>query len=338
MRINGFLRALRLSRLAGIGLIVAALALPSFAAPEARAADDYPNRPVHIILAYGPGGVSDIIGRILASHLQKTFGQRFLVENNPGAGGAVAVKKALSGDHEGYTILNSGNAATIRKTTMPNLPFDEDRDFDAVSPIATFDIVMVAKPGSKFKSVKEVIAYAKANPGKLNIGTVSVGSTQNLSAELLRTEADIKATIIPYKNSPQLMGAVAGGEVDVAMEIVAGAKNAIKSGQVVPLGTTGAKRSEVLEGVPTFEESGVKPFVVGSWNSYVTPKGTPPAVIKKLNTEIQRILHLPEVKKQMISYGMEPFYGGPETVTERYKADVAKWHDVVIKAGIPIKK
>jgi tripartite-type tricarboxylate transporter receptor subunit TctC len=338
MSIKSLLGTVRLSRIAAIGLVFAVLALASGVTQTAHAASDYPNRPVHIILAYGPGGVSDIIARILASHLEKTFGQRFLVENNPGAAGAVATQKALSGDRQGYTILNSGNAATIRKTTMPNLPFDVERDFDSVSPIATFDMVMVTKPASTLKTVKDVIAFAKANPGKLNIGTVSVGSTQNLSAVLFRKEADIKATIIPFKKSPELMGATSRGEVDIAMETIAGAQNAIKAGQVVPIATTGAHRSEALPKVPTVEESGIKPFVVGSWNSYVVPKGVPVDVIKKLNTEIQRILHLPDVKKKMVDYGMEPFYGGPEAVDARYKEDVAKWHNVILEAGIPIKK
>ena len=338
MRIKGILRTLRLSPIAGIGVAVAALVLASGATQYARAAGDYPNRPVHIILAYGPGGVSDIIARILASHLEKTFGQRFLVENNPGAAGAVAAKKAMSGDREGYTLLNSGNAATIRKTTMPNLPFDVDRDFVPVTPIATFDMVMVTKPESKLKTVKDVIDFAKANPGTMNIGTVSVGSTQNLSAILFRKETGIKATIVPFKKSPQLMGAVARGEVDIAMETIAGARNAIKAGQVRPIATSGAKRSDALPKIPTIEESGIKPFVVGSWNSYVVLKGTPEDVIKKLNTAIQKILHMPDVKAKMIGYGMEPFYGGPGTVLERYHDDVAKWHKVVLEAGIPIKK
>lgn len=338
MRSKGIIGELQRRRFVGLGMAAAAFMLASATVQQARAADAYPNRPVRIILAYGPGGVSDIISRILASHLQKKFGVRFLVENDPGAAGAVAAKKAMSGDREGYTLLNSGNAATIRKTTMPNLPFDVERDFTSVSPIAKFDMVMVAKPGSQFKSAKDVISYAKANPGKLNIGTVSVGSTQNLAAILLRKIADIKATIIPYKKSPQLMGAVASGEVDVAIEIIAGARNAIKAGQVIPLATSGETPSEALPGVPTFESQGIKPYVVQSWNSYVTLKGTPPDRIKKLNTAIQAILHLPEVKKQMISYGMEPFYGGPEAADERTKVDIVKWRKIILDAGIPIKK
>ena len=338
MTIGSFQRALRLPRLSIVGLAIAAFTLGSLTAPVARAADDYPNRPVRIILAYGPGGVSDIVSRLLAEHLQKIFGQRFLVENDPGAAGAVATKKALSGDHEGYTLLNIGNAGTIRRTTMPNLPFDEGKDFTPVSPIAQFGLVIVTKPGSKLKTVKDVIDYAKAHPGALNVGTVSVGSTQNLSAQLFKSVADIKATIIPFKKSPEVMGAVARGEVDIGMEIIAGAKNAIKAGQVVPIATTGADRSEVLPKVPTVEEEGLKPFVVTSWNAYAAPNGVPAAVVQKLNHAIQSVLKMPEVKEKMLSFGMEPYYGGPEVVSERFKEDTAKWRKVVLEAGIPIKK
>jgi len=338
MKISSFSQGFCRRRLGGIGIAVAALTLSFVATQDAHAQGDFPNRPVRIILAYGPGGVSDIVSRLLAEHLQKSMGQRFLVENAPGAAGAVATKKALSGDHEGYTLLNYGNAGTIRRTTMPNLPFDMVKDLDPISPIAQFSMVLVTKPGSKLKTVKDIVSAAKAKPGTMNIGTVAVGSTQNLAALLFKEVADIKASVIPFKNSPELMGAVARGEVDFAVEIVAGARNAIKAGQVVPIATTNEKRSAVLPDVPTVEESGVKPYVVISWNAYAAPKGVPAGVVKRLNSEIQRALKLPEVKAKMLAFGMEPFYGGPEVVAARIENDTLRWRKIIQAAGIPIKK
>jgi tripartite-type tricarboxylate transporter receptor subunit TctC len=302
------------------------------------AQDNYPNRPVRIILPFGTGGVSDIAARLLAEQLSETMGQRFLVENVPGAGGAAATQLAFQGDQEGYTLLNMGNSATIRRTLMPNIKPDQIDDFQPVAPVAEFGLVIVTAPSSEIKTVQDLVAKAKAAPGAVNIGSVAVGSTQHLTALLFETVAGIDVTVVPYQNSPELMGAVARGEVDAGFEISAGAVNSIKNKQVDLIATTRSKRSAVFPDVPTVEESGVAPFDVASWNSYVTTKGVPEPVVKKLNTEIQRILTLPEVREKMLSYGIEPFEGGPEAVTARIETDVAKWRDVIEKAGVPVQQ
>lgn len=327
-----------LSRWRPWGLATAALAFTVMASMPnvGMAQDDYPNRPVTIVLPFGAGGVSDITARLLAEHLEKSLGQRFLVANAPGSDGAVATQKAFSADDKGYTLLNMGNSATIRRTLTPMATPDQIDDFEPVTPVAEFGLVIVTAPNSDIKTVQELIAKAKANPNTVNIGSVAVGSTQNLTAELFATVADIEVAIIPYKNSPELMGAVARGEVDAAFEITAGALNAIRNDQVKVIATTMSRHSAVFPDTPTVEESGVKPFNISSWNSYVARNGIPADRVKKLNTEIQRIMKLPEVREKMLSFGIEPFEGGPEAVDQRIEADIAKWRKVIQDAGMPM--
>lgn len=318
-----------------IGSVTVLLMLVSFGGQASAA---FPEKPVRIVLAFGTGGVSDIVSRLLAKHLEEKFGVRFIVDNKPGANGTKAAQSVLSSDNQGYTLLNTGNTGTIRETLYPNLPYNQLKDFEPVTPIATFDLALVTAPNSDIKSVQDLIKKAKANPGTVTIGSVAVGSTQNLSANLFIAVTGIDATVVPFKKTPESMAGVARGEVDVAFEIIAGAKNPIKSGQVKLLATTGAQRSKVFPDAPTVEESGVRPFVVGSWNAYSAPNGIPASHAKILSDEIQRIMRKPEVAETMISYGIEPFYGDAETVRERQKVDVAKWAKIIKDAGIPIKK
>lgn len=337
MNINRYLRLSWRSWLMATGLAVAALSITIAPVQKAEAADDYPNRPVTIFLPFGTGGVSDIVARLVAEHLSTAFGQRFLVENHPGADGAVGAQIAIRAGNKGYSLFNLGNAVTIRRTTRPDIPDDVER-FEPVSPIAQFGLVIVTHPNSQFKTVQDIVSYAKANPGTMNIGSVSRGSTQNLAAELFKTVADIKATIVPFKRSTDVMGAVARKEVDIAFDMIAAAKSEITAGQIKPVATTQAKRSRIFPDVPTVEEGGVKPYDVSSWNCYTAPKGVPQPVVAKLNRELQRILALPDVQKRMLSFGIEPYIGGPELVSERFEKDSAKWRKVILDAGIPIKK
>jgi tripartite-type tricarboxylate transporter receptor subunit TctC len=316
---------------------MAVAALAGLCGP-AMAQSNYPTRPVTIILPFGTGGVSDIAARLISEKLEDSLGQRFLIDNQPGANSAVATQKAFKGDKEGYTLLNMGNAATIRRTLMPNQRPDPISDFQPISPVAEFGLVLVAAPQSGIESVQDLVKKAKANPGTINIGSVAVGSTQHLSSLLFATVAGIKVEIVTYNSTPELMGAVARGEVDAALEIVSGAMSPIKTKQVKLIATTRSKRSPVYPDTPTVEESGVAPFDVSSWNSYVAPKGVPNQVVQKLNAEIQRIIDQPEVREKMLSFGMEPFHGGPDAVSKRNGSDIAKWEAVIKAAGMPIEQ
>jgi len=319
----------------GAGMLMAGAALAG--ALPARAADAWPSKPVHIVLAYGTGGVSDLTARLLAERLSETFGQRFLVENKPGAGGTVAAQTAQEGGPDGYWLLNVGASGPIKETLMPNLPVDQVKDFTPVAPISDFGLVIVGNPQAKQKTLAELVEWAKANPGDLNIGTVSVGSTQYLAAKLFTSVAGIEATVIPFKATPDLMGGVQRGEVDIAVEIVAGAKSAIDAKQVTLLATTMAKRSRLYPDVPTVEESGVTPYDVSSWNAYSAPKGVPQEVVSKLQDAIQAIIADPEMQEKLLGLGAEPWVGIAADVTERQDRETVQWRKVIKDAGVPIE-
>ena len=317
------------------GLVGVAVAL---SAGAVQAQEDFPTRPVSIVLPFGTGGVSDIAARLLSEKLEETFGQRFLVENVPGANGLTATQQVLQAGNDGYTLLNMGNSATIRRPLAPNDQPSQIDDFEPVTPVAEFGLVVVTGPDSGYETLEDLVAAAKENPNTINIGSVAAGSTQNLTALLFSSVAEIEASVIPYNSSPELMGAVARGEVDIAFEIVAGAMSAIDNEQVRLLATTMADGSRVFPGTPTVEDAGVTPFDVSSWNSYVAPNGVPAEIVAELNAEIQRIIQDPEVQEEMLSFGLEPFIGGPEAVDERIEADVAKWRAVIEDAGLPIQQ
>lgn len=318
------------------GLLAGLAAITAFGAGPAMADDAYPERPVRIVLHFGPGGVADITSRTIAEHLFEKFGQRFVVENLPGGAGAVAQQSVLNAGADAYTLAIIGNAGAIRRTLLPNQRIDEGRDFDPVSLLAEFQMVLVTSPGSELKTVQDVIDYARAHPGDMNIGSVSVGTTQNLAAELFKTVADIDAFVIPYKSSPDLMAAVQRGDADVAIEMIAAAKVAIESEQVRGIAVSGAERSANFPDLPTIEEAGVKPYVVASWNAFAAPAGSPPERLEKLNAAISEILAMPEVKEKMISFGMQPIPGPRSEVTKRMDADTEKWRKVIEDAGIPV--
>lgn len=300
-------------------------------------AQDYPTKPVRIILPYGPGGVADVTVRLVAQKLSERMGQNFFVDNRPGAGGIIAAKATLGSPPDGYTLTLTGNATAISESLFKSLPFNALKDFASVSTLAEFEMLLATKADSKLDTVKKVVAYANENPGKLNFGTVATGSTQNLSAEMFRMVTGAKAVIVVYKTTPDLVTAIMRGEVDVGFDFLAAFRPMITSKQIRIIATAGEQRNPEMKDVPTVKESGYPDYIVTSWNSLSAPKGVPEAIIKKLNTEIQTVLKMPDIQQRMAALGMEPMIGPPEKLTERLKADTAKWAKVIEAAGIPKK-
>lgn len=300
----------------------------------AARADTYPSRPVRIIVPYGPGGIADVTMRLVAQDLSKHFGQQFFIENRPGAGGVVGMQAARDAPADGYTLVMVGGGLTIAKALFKSLPYNIETDFTPISTTASYGLVIAAKAGSPYTTVRDIIAAAKSHPGTLNFGTINAGSAQNLSAELFRTIAGLDVTIVPYKTTPDLANAVLRGDVDVAFEYFVGFQPAIVSGQMIVLATTARERANNLPNVPTVIESGLPGYEVTSWNGLAVRSGAPPDVVPRLNQAVGEALKSPEVQKFSSDAGMDARGMSPDDLQKRIKSDVAKWSQVIEKAGI----
>jgi tripartite-type tricarboxylate transporter receptor subunit TctC len=318
-----------------LGAVVAGVLISLGLIAPASAQAPYPARPIQLIVPYGAGGVADVGMRILAEKLSIRLKQNVVVENRPGAGGIIAAKAAATAAADGYTVLMTGNNNAIAAALFKSLPYNILTDFASTSTVAFFDLLVVTKAGSPLKSMQDVIKAAKANPGKLNIGTINPGSTQNLAAELFRNVTGIKVTIVPFRTSADMHTALLRGDLDVMFEFFAAAHGLLADKKMVAIASTGPKRSAYLPEVPTAIESGIKDFEVESWNGISAPKGTPNAPVATLTKAINDVLPLPDVQEKAKKLGMAMRGSTPEQMTARMKADIAKWSSVIEKAGIP---
>ena len=310
-----------------IALFVAMISVPV-------RADTYPSKPVRIIVPYGPGGIADVTMRLVAQDLSKRFGQQFIIENRPGAGGIVGMQAAREARADGYTLVMVGGGLTIAKALFKSLPYNIETDFTPISTTASYGLVITTKAGSPYKTIKDVIASAKAHPGALNLGTINAGSAQNLSAELFRNMAGLDVTIVPYKTTPDLTSAVLRGDVDVAFEYYVGFQSPITNGQMTVLATTARERASNLPNVPTVIESGLTGYDVTSWNGLAVPTGAPADIVTQLNHAVDEALKSPEVQNFSNAAGMDAHGMSPDDLRNRIKSDVAKWSEVIEKAGI----
>ncbi len=318
-----------------LALVVAVAMSGAGLASQARAQADYPNRPVQIIIAYGAGTIGDVSMRILAEKLSNKLGKNFLVENRPGAAGVVAAKAAATAIPDGYTLFLVGNSYAISTALFKSLPYDVLKDFVPISAVATFDFLIATRKDSKFKSMQDVIAYAKANPGKLNIATLSPGTTQYLAVELLKVTAGVDVTAVTFRSSPDAASALLRGDVDIDMDSFAPLKPLLDGGKIDVIATTGRDRLPFLTGVPTVIEGGLPNFDVTSWNGLAAPKGVPAPVIAKLNKAVNEALQTPEAQETGRKLGMQMRGSTPEELQARLKGDIVKWADLIEKAHIP---
>ena len=333
---NGTSRTAPASRPRGrIGLgrlamaIVAALVVQ---ATGAGAQEPYPSRPIRVLVGFGPGGIADISMRIVAERLGAILRAPVVIENQPTAGGVAAARAALGAKPDGHTLALLTNGPAVSVSLIRSLGFDPVRDFAPISSIAAFDFVLFTSADGPHRSLADLVAAGRAKPGGLNIGTVSVGSTQNLSAELLKSAAGLTATIIPYRQTPDLLLALLRGDVDLMIDIHAAARSA--AGRVRAVATSGAARSPLLPDVPTVAEAGVAGFEVSSWNGLFAPARTPPAVVDALNRALREALAAPDVRQRFLELGVEARASTPEEMGARLKADIDKWARVIERAGL----
>jgi tripartite-type tricarboxylate transporter receptor subunit TctC len=310
----------------------AALALACAGLSGTAAAQTYPSRPIHLYVAFAPGGAGDTVARLVARKMSENLGQPIVIENRPAP--MVAVVAVQQAKPDGYTLLMAGSGTALTNALFKSLPYDLMGDFIHVSTLASFDLALLTSPASSLKSVQDVVAYARAHPGKLNIGTVRVGSTQNLAAEMFKAMAGIDAVIVPYRTTGDLLTAVRTKDVQVAFEILPPILSQVKGNVVKPLAVTSNKRFPALPDVPTVTESGIPGFEASSWNGLSVPARTPPEVVARLVKGIQAAVASPEVQKDLERMGMVAKAGTPEEMTRRMSGDIAKWGAVIEKAGI----
>jgi len=296
-------------------------------------AQDYPNRPVKIIVPFGAGGPADVFARVLAQHLSDSLKQSFVVEDRPGAGSIIGTDAVAKSPPDGYTLLAMSNTHTTNESLIPNKPFQLMRDFVAVTPINSSDLVMVVHPSVPAKNLQEFIALAKAKPGALNYASSGPGTPYHMAGELFKAMTGTDIVHVPHKSSGEARNSVLGGHVQMMFDAVPTMAENVRAGQVRALGTTGTKRSDVLPDVPTLAEAGVPGYEAPIWLGLMAPAGTPKPIIDKLNTEIAAIMRRPDIQKSWAAQGAEPQFMTPEQFDAYLRKDIEKWNYVVKMSG-----
>ena len=309
-------------------LAISTCALPAYAQP-------LPGRAIKIVVPFGAGGVADLTARIVAQKMSDNMGQPVVIENKPGAGGVVAGDTVAKADADGHTLLLMSNGTAVSAGLFKALPYDTVKDFAPISTLGFFDIAVVVPQNSPYKTLPELLAFARANPGKLNIGTINVGSTQNLSAELFKSTANIQAQIVPFNGTPAVITALRGGQIDAAVEILSPMLPQINANAISALAVFGDKRSVVLKDVPTAAQSGLANFSAASWNALAAPAKTPKDVVARLNREVKAALDSPDVKKRLLDLNIDAISSTPEQLTNLLNAEIRRWSEVIVRAKIP---
>jgi tripartite-type tricarboxylate transporter receptor subunit TctC len=316
--------------------LLLALVLAATIFDRAQAQASYPDRPIRIVIGFGPGGLADITMRLVGQKLTELTGQQVVIENRPSAGGIVAASAVTSARPDGYTLFVLSSGIAISRSLLKTMPFDPVSDFAPISTVAYFDLLLLTQAQSPLRTAADVIAAARANPGQFNVGTINPGSTQNLSAELLKAATGVNMTIIPYRSTPEVQTALLRNDVHVMMESYAALKAPIDDGRVRPIASTGETRSPMLPDVPTLREEGVAAEVVG-WNALVAPAQTPKEIIAVLNRHVQTIVAQPDFRQRLLELGTEARASTPEELGARLSADIEKWAAVIKQAGIEPK-
>jgi tripartite-type tricarboxylate transporter receptor subunit TctC len=312
-----------------------AIALGLFAATAARA-DDYPSRPVQVIVPFAGGSASDVVTRILLNEMQKTFGQPFVVDNTPGAGGNIGTALATKATPDGYTILMSTSGPLAANLTLfKSLGYDPQKELTPISLFAVLPNVIVINSKLPPKSLTELVTYAKAHPKELNYGSVGVGSSQHLAGVYFEQVTGTQLTHVPYRNISQYTPDFIAGQVPLGFQFLPNVVGLMQSGDARVLAVTSERRMTALPDVPTAAEAGVKDYVTAGWLALLAPPGTPKPVIDKLYASLAAAVKDPEVHKRFIDQGAEPVAPGPEALQTFMAAETVKWRGIIEKAGIP---
>ncbi|MBC7732581.1 MAG: tripartite tricarboxylate transporter substrate binding protein [Bacteriovorax sp.] len=312
-------------------------ALATLAAGPSAAQAGYPNRPITLIVPFGPGGIADITARSVAQAMSVALKQAIVVDNRPSAGsivGSAAVAKAAP---DGYTLLLMSNGNAVSASLFKTLPYDMGRDFAPIATLGYFDLALFVNAGSRFKNVADLLAFARANPGKLTLGSITAGSTQNLATELFKTTTGIDAVIVPYKGTPAVVTALRAGEIDAGFEILGPMVGQVNATAIRALAVTSDQRFAALPEVPTMQQAGVANYSVASWNALAAPAGTPAEVIARLNVAANAALASPAVQERLLAVGVRPQGSTPGQLRTLLANETKRWGAVMRKAKIEVQ-
>jgi len=308
------------------------LAAPTLLATQCLA-QNYPTRPIKIIVPFGAGGPADVTARLIGNVLQETFGQPFVVENRTGAGGVIGTLEAAKSPPDGYTLLMMSNTQTANESLVPQRKYELMRDLAPVAPVNYSDLVIVVHPQVPAKTLQEFIALAKSQPGKLNYASSGQGTPYHMAGELFKTMAGIDLVHVPYRNSGEARSGVIGGQVQMMIDALPAMAPNISENQVRALATTGKTRSSVLPSIPTAGEAGVPGYEATIWLGLMAPAGTPKPVVDKLNAAVNAAVKRPEIIKLWTEQGVVPMSMTPEEFDKYLRGDIVKWAEVVKKFG-----
>ena len=302
----------------------------------ALAQSGFPSKPLKIVVPNAAGGAADLTARTVGQQLAASLGQSVIIDNRPGAGGVVAGEVVAKAEPDGHTLLLVSSGTAVSAALFKSLPFDTLKDFAWVSTLATFDLAIVVAEGGRFKTLAELLAHAKANPGKVNIGTPNVGTTQNLAAELFKATAGIDVQVVPFNGTPPVITALRGGQIDAGLDILGPLMPQIASMALRPLAVLGEKRAPQLPDVPAVREAGgpLATFKASSWNGLAVPAKTPRDVVARLSREVQAAVAQPDVKKRLLELNLVAQGSTPEQQGALMASEVKRWSDLIAAANI----
>jgi len=304
--------------------------------PAIALAQDYPAKPVRIVVPFAPGGSADVFGRFVAQKLQEALGQNFVIDNRPGGGSVIGTDAVAKAAPDGYTLLLMSNTHTVNESLIPNKPFALLRDFVPVAPINASDLVLVVKADLPVKTLADLVKLAKAKPGSMSYASSGPGTPYHMAGELFKAMADVNIVHIPYKGSAGARTDVLGGQLEMMFDAIPTMSEHVKSGKVKALATTGRTRSAVMPDVPTMAEAGVPGYEATIWLGLMAPKGTPAAVVAKLNAEVAKITSNPEVRRTWAAQGTTAMTMGTDEFARYTADDITKWARIVKISGAKV--
>ena len=316
-----------------IAKFLVSILLPSLFATTLLA-QPYPSKPVRLLVPFGPGGVGDITSRAVMQKMSESIGQQIIIDNRPSAGGIVATETVAKSEPDGYTLYLMNNTNAVSAAMFKKLPYDTVKDFETVSTIGGFSIVVLVSPDSPAKTIKELISLAKASSGKFNIGSINIGTTQHLAAEFFKSIGGLDITSVPFNNTAGVLTALRGGSVQVAMEFLPPVLGQIRANTLRAVAVSSMTRSPMLPNVPTLHESGLADYEVNSWNGIAVAAKTPKAIVARLNTEIHAAGNSPLIAQRFQELGVSQNLSTPEGMRKLMVEEIAKWNALIDKTKI----